>query len=1151
MGLLFSCNSDVTIDEDRRSEFAKETAAQIVDPINPTDLTLTIESGDFTPLATVDLTLTSSLATEMYITDSEECLNGGSWEEIQETKTEWPLAQNNALNTIFVKFRSSTQTESECISASITHDDTAPATPNIDIAGKAFSADFDINLSESAADTNFKEFIYTTTGTAPTDCSDGVATSGTVAITGTSNITFNAIVCDEAGNYSSAALTESYTYSTPTIVIDEGGFTNLATVNLTLAAENVTEMYITNTSGCATGGAWETSDTSKAGWALGSTNALTTVNIKYKSLSGSETNCISDAITHDNILPATPTADLTNKSFVADFNVTLSQGSADTNFKDFRYTTSGVAPTDCTAGTSTSGIVAITGTSDLTLKSITCDEAGNYSTTPFSELYIYDVAPTWDATISDFVLEESVAISSVFAAAIAYSLDPGTMSCDDGSWTPAINASTGEVTGTPTGADIGVCTISVDAVSGVDTINQVFTIYIYPSPTAFTFTGDTDSDWHTASNWFGNAVPTSGDVALFSGRCGVSCTATFAAPVAAAGVDLGPSFAGTVTQGTGQTITVGTSGFLQENGSFVGANANITITGVLTLTGGSFLSTSSVLELRNSPASNITQFTVTPDQSFAHNNGTLKLWSAGSCGPNAVTIDVDSTLDLFNLVTERTVSCSRYSTYTVAAGDVLNILGDITQGPSSILAGAFELKGNYIISSQAQFGLGTVTVNGTTDQTYSFDSGFGSARIIVDKASGIFKPAAGKTEMAMTSLQIVGNSSFQAPSGELLIGISPPANDTVLEVSSTATFDHNNGLLNLFQQGTYCGGHFTSNIVTNGTLDVYDIALERTSGCNGTVTYTVAGGDALNVTNDLTQGPYSKTSGDIELKGNLIVATTSQAGLGTITINGTIDQTYSYDSGVGSGRILINKPSGIFKPAAGKTEMYMTSLQLVGSSSFQAPTGNLTIGHQAAAHDTAMDVSAGSSIDPNGGTITFHQGTSCAGEFTVDIVTNGILELNNIILEKASLCSDRSNYTVAAGDTLRALGDLTVNDWGKLSGAYEVEGDLTYATSAMGGTATVVMNGSINSNLTVNGTITTGTLTVDKTSATVFLTTAVTLSTTGQDLTITAGTLDLNSFALTVDDELYLDTAGYLIVNGGSHTEGTLLGPGNPANITP
>ena len=205
-------------------------------------------------------------------------------------------------------------------------------------------------------------------------------------------------VQDEAGNESFVGQTSFSTPpmdqtppSSPSIDINSGAaYIASTSSSLSLSAGDATDMYITNTAGCASGGAWEAYASSKS-WTIAQTNSTATVYVKFRDSVGNETACVSDSIIHDDIMPVSPVIADASKSFNASFSTTIQQGvPADANFKEFRYTTNSLDPT-CSTGTASSALptsVAIPAQT-TTLKVITCDQVGLASPVT-SSTYTYD-----------------------------------------------------------------------------------------------------------------------------------------------------------------------------------------------------------------------------------------------------------------------------------------------------------------------------------------------------------------------------------------------------------------------------------------------------------------------------------------------------------------------------------------------------------------------------------------------------------------------------------------------------------------------------------------------------------------------------------------------------------------------------------------
>jgi len=102
---------------------------------------------------------------------------------------------------------------------------------------------------------------------------------------------------NQENNSSAVGGSSSNSLSDLLVIINSGSSqTSSTNVTLTLYASNATQMYITNTAGCTSGGSWETFASSKS-WSLSVTNSVGTVYVKYKN-SAAESSCVSDSISY-------------------------------------------------------------------------------------------------------------------------------------------------------------------------------------------------------------------------------------------------------------------------------------------------------------------------------------------------------------------------------------------------------------------------------------------------------------------------------------------------------------------------------------------------------------------------------------------------------------------------------------------------------------------------------------------------------------------------------------------------------------------------------------------------------------------------------------------------------------------------------------
>lgn len=108
-----------------------------------------------------------------------------------------------------------------------------------------------------------------------------------------------------------------------------------------------------------------------------------------------------------------------------------------------------------------------------------------------------------------------------------------------------------------------------------------------------------DGSWNNTANWSGAAIPGSGDVAYFEAtNCGVNCNANIDTTVNVRGIRAHSNYTGTITQNTGQAITIGNGGLLLNSTStFVGADSDIITDGYIEILG-NFTSTTGILRLQ-------------------------------------------------------------------------------------------------------------------------------------------------------------------------------------------------------------------------------------------------------------------------------------------------------------------------------------------------------------------------------------------------------------------------------------------------------------------------------------------------------------------------------------------------------------------------
>ena len=204
------------------------TQTVIITPTSSiTRTSISINSGAaYTNSAAVTLSIAATGASEMYVTNTSGCSEGGTWEIFSASKS-WTLTSLNSVSRVYVKFRAADGAASSCLSGSVIHDDIAPNPPSSVNDGSTHQsltisptlswgagsdagsgvARYEIAIGSSAGGSNIKNWT-------------AVGTSTSTQITGLSLTTNNTYypsvrAVDAAGNESSVAEGDGWTATNP------------------------------------------------------------------------------------------------------------------------------------------------------------------------------------------------------------------------------------------------------------------------------------------------------------------------------------------------------------------------------------------------------------------------------------------------------------------------------------------------------------------------------------------------------------------------------------------------------------------------------------------------------------------------------------------------------------------------------------------------------------------------------------------------------------------------------------------------------------------------------------------------------------------------------------------------------------------------
>lgn len=558
--------------------------------------------------------------------------------------------------------------------------------------------------------------------------------------------------------------------------------------------------------------------------------------------------------------------------------------------------------------------------------------------------------------------------------------------------------------------------------------------------------------WSTPGNWSSSAVPGTADVALFNATSLADCQVNLS--VSVGGVSMAVGYTGSLVQQAGRTITVGSLGWTQADGKFIGAEAAMTINaGVFQLLGGSFISTSGTFRIGGTYTGNATIFAHTSG-TFVHQSGRVELAPYRvNCTASTFTVDVVPSTVFHQVTLDASQSCSQTATLAMATGDSLKVLGELLHN-NGALVGTFVSRGALVVGNSADGGEGQVVLDGTGIQVYtSTTAGTRTGVLVVAKPSGAVVPASGTTTLGVQGLQ-VRNGSFTAPTGTLTIGGTLPGS-SVLFIHAGGSFVHNSGTVEFDPYRSSCT-QATFTLDPLPTTLFHDVVINATHSCGVNAVVAVTAGDTLLVQRDLAHRD-GLLSGLYRCGRDLRVGANADGGTGELILHGSAAQQYHVEEPAGRTAVLVvDKAAGNVTPGATTTNLRTQGYrQLRGG--FTAPTGVLAAGGNQPTNGTIFEHASGSFVH-NGGTMLFDPDRSgCTqGSFMLDVLPT--TQFQDVVLRGTHGCGLHAIFLTGTGDVIRAQRDLTHED-GLLNGAFSVGRDLLIVGAADGGTGEISLNG--------------------------------------------------------------------------------------------
>ena len=422
---------------------------------------------------------------------------------------------------------------------------------------------------------------------------------------------------------------------------------------------------------------------------------------------------------------------------------------------------------------------------------------------------------------------------------------------------------------------------------GLHVIKLILSIvlYVFAMGESFAATitwdgGGSDNNWSTCANWDNaDTCPGPADIATFNATSIKDVTIDNDPNVS--GIDIQIGYTGTITQSLGVTITVGSAGYVQNDGVFTGSNADIILNGPLTLNGGDFYSSSGSLNIAGDVYFNA--------GSFFHNSGTITYVGAVSTD-----IDIVAATQFNDVVVNKTNNLTLTGVMDINGN--LSIVQAVNM--NAVSDDKIALAGNLISSDIDVGGSLQIEFDGILDQ--SINTGLNDipdGLIIVNKTNGELRLLAdldlstnGDTAQDVLISQgtfDVNGFDFTVPdiltveaAGNFqLLGDEAISYATLtLNSDSTVTYDGGGSYAGLIMGDTY------SNLTFNGsgawTLDNTLNVNSNLTALDGTLDTSNIGNHAINVSNNFIQ-----TGGQVQANTSLLTVG------GDFTANGTLTST--------------------------------------------------------------------------------------------------------------------------------------------------------------------------------------------------------------------------------------------------------------------
>jgi hypothetical protein len=472
-------------------------------------------------------------------------------------------------------------------------------------------------------------------------------------------------------------------------------------------------------------------------------------------------------------------------------------------------------------------------------------------------------------------------------------------------------------------------------------------------------------------------------------------------------------------------------------------------------------------------------------------------------------------------------------------------LGTFNGGAGSIdINGALTVSGGtYTATSGMTYVATNLTISGATfihnSGTFTLDTSDKTVNTGTAAFNNVILNMNTRTLTVTGTMTVSGNLTLTAIStingGTLAVAGNVTTTTTPVYGSATILFE-GAGAQALLVNGAGGAGAVPGVSINkpSGTLTIQDnIEIDGSSGWTytagtvdaGTSTVVFAAGNKTvnsgamsfnNVTINI--GPFDFTvTGTMTVAGNLSVSNVNNINTGTIAVGGNV--TVTSTTGWGSGNILFNGTGAQILQVDGAGG----SGALPGVS-INKGSGTLTLKDTVSINGTGGWTYTAGTVDAGTSTIAFGQGNKS--------INSGAMSFNNLTVN-----SNVSTLTITG--TVDVNGNLAISSANTVNGGtIAIAGNFSSSDTTVYGTTAITLDGTGAQTINMAGgaDIPEGTFTINKSSGTATLLSNISVSGTGQDVTVTSGTLDLAGFNLVLTgpgDVLSVANGATLQLQGG------------------